>query len=84
MQLNFNTIEEAVSELKAGRMVIVVDDKDRENEGDLVMAAQCATEEAVNFMISKAKGRPSLSRMPSPLVSVHPAWVSRAFARAGS
>ncbi len=56
MQLKFDSIEEALKEIKAGRMVIVVDDKDRENEGDLVMAAQTATEEAVNFMISKGKG----------------------------
>ncbi|MFA5097419.1 MAG: bifunctional 3,4-dihydroxy-2-butanone-4-phosphate synthase/GTP cyclohydrolase II [Candidatus Margulisiibacteriota bacterium] len=56
MQLKFDAIEEAVKEIKAGKMVIVVDDKDRENEGDLVMAAQTATEEAVNFMISKGKG----------------------------
>ncbi|HRV59682.1 MAG TPA: 3,4-dihydroxy-2-butanone-4-phosphate synthase, partial [Solirubrobacterales bacterium] len=45
----FATIEEALEEIRAGRMIIVTDDEDRENEGDLVMAAQFATPEAVNF-----------------------------------
>ncbi len=48
--MKFNTIEEAISELKAGKMIIAVDDEDRENEGDLIMAAEKATPEAVNFM----------------------------------
>jgi len=52
----FNTIEEAIEDLKAGRMVVVVDDEDRENEGDLVMAASMVTPEAVNFMIRYARG----------------------------
>jgi len=56
MQLEFNTIEEAVKDLKKGRMIIVVDDKDRENEGDLVLAAEKVTPEAINFMITHAKG----------------------------
>lgn len=51
-----NTIEEALYELKKGRMVIVVDDEDRENEGDLVIPAECVSPEIINFMISKAKG----------------------------
>ena len=52
----FNTIEEAIAEIKAGRMVVVVDDEDRENEGDLVMAAEKVTPEAVNFMIRHGCG----------------------------
>lgn len=57
MMLNkFNTIEEAVEELRNGRMIIVVDDPDRENEGDLICAAEFATVENVNFMASYAKG----------------------------
>jgi len=52
----FNTIEEAKKDIAAGRMIIVLDDKDRENEGDLVMAAEKVTPEAVNFMITHAKG----------------------------
>lgn len=54
--MNFNTIEEALDELKKGRMVVVVDDEDRENEGDLVMAASRVTPEAINFMIRYARG----------------------------
>lgn len=49
-------IEEIVAELKAGRMVILVDEEDRENEGDLVMAAEYVTPEAINFMVRHARG----------------------------
>ena len=56
MQLKFNSIEEALADLKDGKMVIVVDDQDRENEGDLVLAAEKVTPEAVNFMITHARG----------------------------
>lgn len=55
-EIRFNTIEEAVADLKAGRMIVVVDDPDRENEGDLICAAEHATLENVNFMASYAKG----------------------------
>jgi 3,4-dihydroxy 2-butanone 4-phosphate synthase / GTP cyclohydrolase II len=54
--MNFNTIEEALVDLKAGRMIVVVDDEDRENEGDLIMAASEVTPEAINFMIRHARG----------------------------
>ena len=53
---NFDNISDAIDEIANGKMVIVVDDEDRENEGDLVMAAQFATPEAINFMIKYAKG----------------------------
>lgn len=56
MQLKFDLIEEAVKDLKEGKMIIVVDDQDRENEGDLVLAAEKVTSEAINFMITNAKG----------------------------
>ena len=52
----FSTIEEAIEEIREGRMVVVCDDEDRENEGDLVMAAQFVTPEAVNFMAKEARG----------------------------
>jgi 3,4-dihydroxy 2-butanone 4-phosphate synthase/GTP cyclohydrolase II len=52
----FATVEEAVEDIRNGRMVVVVDDPDRENEGDLVLAAQFATPEAVNFMATHARG----------------------------
>jgi 3,4-dihydroxy 2-butanone 4-phosphate synthase/GTP cyclohydrolase II len=52
----FATIEDAIDEIRAGRFVVVVDDPDRENEGDLVIAAQFATPEAINFMATHARG----------------------------
>src|SRR6185436_3191669 len=48
----FATVEEAIEDIRAGRFVVVVDDEDRENEGDLTIAAQFATPEAVNFMVT--------------------------------
>src|SRR3954463_8176954 len=52
----FATIEEAIEEIRAGRSVVVVDDPDRENEGDLVIAAQFATPETINFMATHGRG----------------------------
>ena len=52
----FCTIEEALAELRAGRMIVLVDDENRENEGDLVVAAEHATPEAINFMMRHACG----------------------------
>jgi 3,4-dihydroxy 2-butanone 4-phosphate synthase/GTP cyclohydrolase II len=55
-QFSFATIDDAISELRAGRMIVVVDDEDRENEGDLTMAAEMITPEAVNFMATHGRG----------------------------
>jgi 3,4-dihydroxy 2-butanone 4-phosphate synthase/GTP cyclohydrolase II len=52
----FSTVEEAIDDIRAGRMVVVCDDEDRENEGDLTMAAQFATPEAINFMAKEGRG----------------------------
>jgi len=52
----FNTIEEAINDIREGKMVILVDDEDRENEGDIIVAAEKATPEIINFMASYAKG----------------------------
>jgi 3,4-dihydroxy 2-butanone 4-phosphate synthase / GTP cyclohydrolase II len=52
----FATIEEAIEEIRAGRMVIVIDDEDRENEGDLTLAAEKVTPEAINFMARHGRG----------------------------
>src|SRR5215471_2266531 len=52
----FNAIEQVVADLQRGRMVIVVDDADRENEGDLIMAAQFVTPTTVNFMAKHGRG----------------------------
>jgi 3,4-dihydroxy 2-butanone 4-phosphate synthase / GTP cyclohydrolase II len=58
---SFATIEEALEDIKNGKMVVVVDDEDRENEGDLTMAAQFVTPEAVNFMAAHGRGLICLS-----------------------
>jgi len=60
----FATIEEAIDEMKSGRMVVVVDDEDRENEGDLTMAAQFVTPDAINFMAKHGRGLICLSLTP--------------------
>src|SRR5256884_5467220 len=57
----FATVEEAIEDIRAGRFVVVVDDPDRENEGDLVIAAQFATPDAINFMATHARGLICLS-----------------------
>ena len=51
-----NTIQEAIEAIKAGRTIIVVDDEDRENEGDFLTAAHNATPETINFMIRHGRG----------------------------
>lgn len=55
-EMKFDTIEDAVADLKAGKIIVTVDDPDRENEGDLICAAEFATLKNVNFMASYAKG----------------------------
>ncbi len=54
--MTVNTIEEAIDDIRAGKMVILVDDEDRENEGDLYMAAQMVTPDAINFMATHGRG----------------------------
>jgi len=56
MEKFFDTVEEAIEDIKNGKMVIIADDEDRENEGDLVCAAECVTPEIINFMTQKARG----------------------------
>ena len=60
----FATIDEALEDIRQGKMVVVCDDEDRENEGDLTMAAQFATPEAVNFMATHGRGLICLSLTP--------------------
>lgn len=54
--MGLNTAEEIIEDIRQGRMVVIMDDEDRENEGDLLMAAECATPEAVNFMAKYGRG----------------------------
>src|SRR5262249_12865243 len=55
-QFRFASIDVAINELQAGRMIVVVDDEDRENEGDLTIAAELITPEAINFMATHGRG----------------------------
>lgn len=54
--MKFNTIEEAIEDIRQGRIIVAVDDEDRENEGDLIMAAEMVTPEAINFMAVHGRG----------------------------
>ena len=54
--MSLNTVEELVADIRAGKMVILMDDEDRENEGDLVIAATHVRPEDINFMITHARG----------------------------
>src|SRR5258708_17316042 len=61
----FCAIEEALEELSAGRMIVLVDDEQRENEGDLVIAAEKVTPEAINFMVRNGCGILGLALSPA-------------------
>src|SRR5205085_8499028 len=67
----FCTIEVALAELGAGRMIVLVDDEYRENEGDLVIAAEKATPEAINFMMRNACGMVCLAMAPALCDRLH-------------
>src|SRR5213596_1895279 len=54
--MQFGTVEQAIADIAAGKLIIVADDEDRENEGDLICAAQLVTPELINFMIKRAGG----------------------------
>jgi 3,4-dihydroxy 2-butanone 4-phosphate synthase/GTP cyclohydrolase II len=70
MNKEIHTIEEAVEDIRNGKMVILVDDEDRENEGDLTMAAECVTPEAINFMAKYGRGLICLSLTPEKVVEL--------------
>ena len=56
MGFKFNTTQEIIDDIKEGKIIVLLDDEDRENEGDLICAAEFATTENVNFMAVYAKG----------------------------
>ena len=56
MTTQLSTIESAIEDIKLGKVVIVVDDEDRENEGDFICAAECVTPEIINFMATHGRG----------------------------
>ncbi|MEO8100129.1 MAG: 3,4-dihydroxy-2-butanone-4-phosphate synthase [Acidobacteriota bacterium] len=72
----FATIPEAIEEIRAGRMLVVVDDEDRENEGDLTMAAQSVTADAINFMARHGRGLICLALAPELCDQLHLPLVS--------
>ena len=55
-RIKLNSIEEALEDIKNGKIIIVVDDEDRENEGDLLVAAECVTPDHINFMAAEGRG----------------------------
>ncbi|MBL7031702.1 MAG: bifunctional 3,4-dihydroxy-2-butanone-4-phosphate synthase/GTP cyclohydrolase II [Nitrospira sp.] len=63
-KVKFHTIEEAIEDIKAGKMVVLIDDEDRENEGDLTIAAEKITPQAINFMAKYGRGLICLSLTP--------------------
>ena len=65
--MTVNTIEEVIEDIRAGKMIILVDDEDRENEGDLCMAAQMVTPEAINFMATYGRGLICLTLTPEQI-----------------
>ena len=69
--MEFDTIESAVAEIAAGRMVILIDDEDRENEGDLVLAAEKVTPDAINFMARHARGLICATLTPERADALH-------------
>src|SRR4030043_2358284 len=70
----FDSIEDAIEEIREGRIIIVVDDEDRENEGDFLMAAEKVTPEAVNFMARHGRGLICMPCTPDRLdeLNIHP------------
>jgi 3,4-dihydroxy 2-butanone 4-phosphate synthase / GTP cyclohydrolase II len=63
----FASIEEGIAAIRQGRLVVVVDDEDRENEGDLTVAAECVTPDVVNFMVTHGRGQVCLAMTPERL-----------------
>jgi 3,4-dihydroxy 2-butanone 4-phosphate synthase/GTP cyclohydrolase II len=81
----FSSIEEAIAEIAAGRMVVVVDDEERENEGDLVCAAEAVTPEIVNFMATHGRGLICMPMSPERLAELDiPPMVVKNTARRGT
>lgn len=67
------SVEEAVEDIRQGRMIILVDDEDRENEGDITIAAEHVTPEAINFMAKYAAASSAFRSAPASWTS----WISR-------
>ena len=84
-KMPFSTVETAIDDIRAGRIVIVVDDEDRENEGDFIMAAEMVTPDAMNFMIRYGRGIPCVPATPERLEALRiPMMVKNNTARLGT
>ena len=70
--MSFAPVEEIIEEIRAGRMVVIVDDEDRENEGDLIMAASLVRPADVNFMVTHARGLVCLALTPERCARLKP------------
>ena len=87
LSAGISSIREALVELQAGRMIVIVDDEDRENEGDLMIAAEMVTPEAINFMATHARGLICVAMTSdradalelSPMVPQNTSWGGTAF-----
>ncbi len=83
--MGFGTVEQAVEDLKQGKAVIVVDDEDRENEGDFIVAAECCTPEIMNFLIMHGRGIPCVATTEQRLEKLRlPMMVTQNTARLGT
>src|SRR5213080_2874429 len=67
----FASVPEVLEDLRAGKMIVLVDDEDRENEGDLVIAAEKCTPDAINFMVTNARGVVCLALTPEVCDRLH-------------
>jgi len=76
-EVHFNTIEEAIEDICLGKMIILVDDEDRENEGDLTIAAEKVTPEAINFMVTYGRGLVCLALRPERVEELRLAPMAR-------
>ena len=79
--MNFNTIPEALEDLRQGKIILVTDDPDRENEGDFICAAEFATTENINFMATHGKGLICMSMSTVCLKSSPASFIRRSQAK---
>src|ERR1044072_8190379 len=85
VNMEFASIPDAIEDLKAGKMIVVVDDPDRENEGDLIMPGETCTPEAMNFMIRFGRGVPCIPTTPERLEQLNiPMMTKQNTARLGT
>ena len=82
-EFQFSTVDEALEDLKNGKIILVADDEDRENEGDMICAAEFATTENVNFMATHAKGLICMPVFLTDIPHVYPSFPASAYQYCG-